>query len=79
MMSVTWIAVKIIACPFTYQLSAEIRPKTSGKTVASRSCRRWIQFITITAMSGRKNSSSRKPGSGSPSRPRNRLPGIKAK
>ena len=47
--------------------------------VASLSWRRWIQFIAITAMNGKKNNSSRNVGSGSPSRPSSRLLGINMK
>ena len=65
--------------PFTYQLMAPIRQKAIGKTVASRSCRRWIQFIKITAISGKKNNSSINPGNGSPNRPKIRLLGISMK
>ena len=78
MISVTCTAVKI-GGRFTYQLSPATSPKTTGKNVASLSCRRWIQFITITAINGRKKSSSMKSGNGRPTKPRTRLPGISRK
>ena len=77
--SVTRTAVKTAGFPFTYQLKAAIRQNTSGKDVASANCRRWIQFITITAMNGRKNNSSMNVGNGSATRPNSRFMGINMK
>ncbi len=79
MIRVTWTAVKIAGLPFTYQLSAPSRQNATGNNVASLSWRRWIQFITITAMNGRKNNSSRKVGIGTANNPMSRLLGISRK